>query len=72
MVLTFSNPRHIPHLRRSPDAPLPNYKAVVIGINYTWSPNGCGPGDADRRLKGPVNDATAMKKTLKGADVRLK
>lgn len=77
MVLTFSIPRqsrHIPHFRRSPDAPLPNYKALVIGINYTSSPQAGGsrPGDSDLQLKGPVNDAKAMKKTLKGAGVRLK
>jgi hypothetical protein len=67
MTPIFSKPRHIPHFRRSPDAPLPNYKALVIGINYTWSPDGSGPGDPDLQLKGPVNDAKAIKKTLKGA-----
>jgi hypothetical protein len=67
-----SKPRHVPHFRRSPDAPLPNYKALVVGINYTWSPDDSGPGDPGLQLKGPVNDAEAMKKTLKGAGVRFK
>jgi hypothetical protein len=71
-MFSTSNPRHIPHFRRPSDAPLPNYKALVIGINYTWNPDGSGPGDPDLQLKGPVNDAKAMKKTLKGAGVRLK
>ena len=65
----FSKLRRIPHFRRSPEAPLPNYKALVIGINYTWSPDGSGPGDPGLRLKRPVNDAKAFKKTLKGASV---
>lgn len=69
----FSRPRHIiPHYRRSPDAPLPNYKALVIGINYMWSPDGRASGDPDLQLKGPVNDAKAIKKTLKGESVWLK
>jgi hypothetical protein len=72
MAPTFSKPPHIPHFRRSPDEPLPNYKALVIGINYTWSPDGSRPGDPDLRLMGPVNDANAIKKTLKGAGVQLK
>jgi len=71
MAPTFSKPRHIPHYRRSPDAPLPNYKALLIGINYMWGPDGSGPGDPDLQLKGPVNDAKAMKKILKGERVRL-
>lgn len=71
MAPMFSKLRHIPHFRRSPEAPLPNYMALVIGINYTWSPDGCGPGDPNLRLKGPVNDAKAFKKTLKGAGVWL-
>jgi hypothetical protein len=65
----FSRPGHIPHFRKSPDARPPNYKALVIGINYMWSPDGRGPGDASLKLKGSVNDAKAIKKTLKGADV---
>ena len=72
MVPTFSKPRHVPHFRRSPDAPLPNYKALVIGINYTWNSEGSGPGDPSLQLKGPANDAKAMKKTLKGEGVSLK
>ena len=72
MPAIFSEPRHIPHFRRSPNEPLPNYKALVIGINYMWSPDGLEPGDPDLQLKGPVNDAKDIKKTLKGADVQLK
>ena len=70
MVPVFSRP--IPHFRRCPDALLPNYKALVIGINYMWSCDGSGPGDPGLRLNGPVNDATAMKNALKGADMRLR
>ena len=72
MPAIFFKPRHVPHFRRSPNEPLPNYKALVIGINYMWSPDGLGPGDPDLQLKGPVNDAKDIKKTLKGADVQLK
>ena len=62
MAPAFSKP--IPHFPRSPNAPLPNYKALVIGINYI--------GDSEYKLTGPVNNAKAMKDALKGADVRLK
>src|SRR5229473_7783593 len=72
MPAIFSEPRHIPHFRRSPNEPLPNYKALVISINYMWSPDGLGPGDPDLQLKGPVNDAKEIKKTSKGAGVQLK
>ncbi len=68
MPVIFSQPLHIPHFPRSPDAPLPNYKALAIGINYTWSADGSGPGDPDLQLKGAVNDAKAIKMILKGAD----
>jgi hypothetical protein len=72
MVAVFSKPRHVPHFRRSPDAPLPNYKALIIGINYAWSPDGSEPGDPELQLKGPVNDAKDFKEALKGEDVLLK
>jgi hypothetical protein len=72
MAPMFSKLRRIPHFRRSPEAPLPNYMALVIGINYMWSPDGSGPGDPGLRLKRPVNDAKAFKRTLKGASVWLK
>jgi hypothetical protein len=65
MVAVFSKPRHVPHFRRSPDAPLPNYKALIIGINYAWSPDGSEPGDPELQLKGPVNDAKDFKEALK-------
>ena len=76
MAAPVSKPRHIPHFRRSPDAPLPKYKALVIGINYAWSPDGCGLDNSDHesrlQLKNPIYDAKAIKNTLKGAVVRLR
>ncbi|KAH9991892.1 caspase domain-containing protein [Russula vinacea] len=65
MVAIFSKPRQVPHFRRSADAPLPKYKALVIGINYTWSPDGSEPGNAALQLRGPVNDAKSIKEMLK-------
>lgn len=63
----MTQPHHIPHFRRSrsPDARRPNYKLLAIGINYTSSPDGSGPGDPELELKGPVNDAKAMGETMK-------
>ncbi len=45
----------IPRFRPSPDAPLPKFKALIIGINYTSSQD---------ELQGPVNDAKDIKKAL--------
>ena len=72
MVAIFSKPRQVPHFRRSADAPLPKYKALVIGINYTWSPDGSEPGNAALQLRGPVNDAKSIKEMLKGERVLRK
>jgi hypothetical protein len=47
----------IPPFRRSPDARLPEFKALVIGNNSTSGPD---------ELTGPVNDAKAVKEVLKG------
>jgi len=47
----------IPPYRASPEDPLPQFKALIIGINY-WS--------RSDELKGPVNDARDVKKTLEG------
>ena len=47
----------IPRFRHSPDAPLPKFKALIIGINYTSSQD---------ELQGPVNDAKDIKKALEG------
>jgi len=69
MAAIFSEPSHIPHFRRSPNRPLPNYKALVVGINYTWNADGSGPGDPHLQLMGPVDDAKNIKNTLKGAGV---
>jgi hypothetical protein len=41
--------------RHFPDAPLPKFKALIIGINYTSSQD---------ELQGPVNDAKDIKKAL--------
>jgi hypothetical protein len=46
--------------------------ALVIGINYEWSPDGSGPGDPGLQLKGPVNDAKNFKVALEGEGVVLK
>lgn len=70
-MVIFSEPRHIPQYRRSPGLSPPNYKALAIGINYMWSPDGSVPGDPTLRLMGPVNDAKNMKETLKRACARL-
>lgn len=69
MAVAFAKP--IPHFPRSPGAPLPKYNALIIGINYIWSPDGSEEGDPELRLVGPVNDATAMRNALMGADVWL-
>ena len=47
----------IPPYRESPDDPLPQFKALIIGINYRSRPD---------ELKGPVNDAKDVKSTLEG------
>ena len=47
----------IPPYRKSPDAPLPKFRVLAIGINYRSRPD---------ELKGPVNDAKDVKKTLEG------
>ena len=67
MAPVLFKPCHIPHVRRPLDAPLPNYKGLFIGINYEWNHDGSGPGDANYNLKGPVNDAKAMRKAVMGA-----
>ena len=66
-MVIFSEPRHIPQYRRSPDLSPPNYKALAIGINYTRSPDGSAPEGYALPLQGPVNDAKNMKETLKRA-----
>lgn len=47
----------IPPYRESPNDPLPQFRALIIGINYWSRPD---------ELKGPVNDAKNVKKTLQG------
>ena len=47
----------IPPYRESPNDPLPQFKALVIGINYRSRPD---------ELKGPVNDAKDVKNALEG------
>ena len=47
----------IPPYRESPDDPLPQFKALIVGINYRSRPD---------ELKGPVNDAKDVKRTLEG------
>jgi hypothetical protein len=47
----------IPPFRRSPDARLPEFKALVIGNNYTSRPD---------ELTGAINDSKAIKEVLKG------
>ena len=69
MVFVSSRPPRVPHFRRSPGAPLPKCKALIIGINYMWSPDGSEPGDLRLQLKGPVNDAKDIKQMLKGERV---
>ena len=47
----------IPPYRESPGDPLPQFRALIIGINYRSRPG---------ELKGPVNDAKDVKMTLEG------
>jgi hypothetical protein len=68
----------IPHIPRSPSpvspsdgARNPNYKALLIGMNYSW-PSGSAvseQGDPSRPtpLGGPVRDVEEIKSTLMGA-----
>jgi hypothetical protein len=45
----------------------PNYKALLLGINYSSPPDPTEAGDYPSPLVGPVNDVKEMKKMLMGA-----
>jgi hypothetical protein len=46
----------------------PNYKALLIGINYSSPADHIESRDRPCPLVGPVNDVKEMKKMLMGAD----
>jgi hypothetical protein len=45
----------------------PNYKALLLGINYSSPPDHIESEDCPSPLVGPANDVKEMKKMLMGA-----